>query len=104
MTQAALATCVGEEQRAIGGSVVGEECLRSDALEGVPVESSLEESGGRFALLVRENLDVGEAGVVIDADVGALPARPLSLPPAVSGNAVPRPTDDASELLDVQVQ
>jgi hypothetical protein len=104
MTQAALATGVGEEHRAIGGSVVGEEGLRSDALEGVPVEGSLEESRRRFAFLVRENLHVGKAGVVVDADVGALPARPLTQPPAVSGGAVPRPTDDASELLDVQVQ
>jgi hypothetical protein len=73
MTQAAFATSFCEEERAIGGAVVSEECLRRDALEGIPMEGSVEEAGRRLAFLVREDLHVGEAGVVVDADVGTLP-------------------------------
>ena len=47
-----------------------------DAAVGEPGDRSFEEPDGGDGAFVGEDLDVGEAGGVIDADVDGFPARP----------------------------
>src|SRR3954449_618722 len=61
-----------------------------------------EEGGDGFLALVVEDLDVGQARAVVDADVHELPADPAAARRAVAVDAMPGPPD-APELLDVDV-
>jgi transposase len=83
---------------AVAGSVVGEAALNADPHALEPGRRPLQEAGGGRALLVGQDLRVGQAGGVIDADVDELPAggsQPLcpdlELALAVARDPVPAP-------------
>ena len=65
----------------------------------------LQEGGGGGRRLVGQLLDVGDAAVVVDGDVAAVPTQTVvrvSLTPAVS--AMPTAGADATERLGVEVE
>jgi hypothetical protein len=79
----------------VAEAVVGHQPLRDDALLGEEDERALDEAGDRRCLLVGVELDVGEAGVVVDDRVREVVAEPrLRSHPlaralrAVAGNTV----------------
>src|ERR1700752_5081888 len=60
--------------RDVGVAVVGHDPLDSDVASSVPGHAAAEKSDGRLGPFVGKHLRVGEARVVIDADVSELPA------------------------------
>src|SRR4051794_14119073 len=101
----------GVGDRDVGGAVVGHQLLDLDPVGAVEGERPSQKADRGGCLLVRQDLHVGKASGVIDADVDPLPARaqspafaPLDLRVAPAGNAVPRSLGaDPAELLDVDV-
>jgi len=98
----------------VGGPVVGHHAFDPDPVSGVEGKRALEEADGRRRSLVGEDLDVGQAGEVIDGDVDALPADLLAANPGgvgpcstprsgAPGDPFARAALDAPELLDVDV-
>jgi hypothetical protein len=77
---------------AIAGPVIGHQPLDDDALRGEPGDSALQKADGLVALAV-EDLDVGQAGAVIDSDVEELPADPATGRGPVVVDPVARPAD-----------
>src|SRR3954465_13897250 len=63
---------------AVARAVVGHEPLDHDAVAGEPAVGAPEEGGDGFLALVVEDLDVGQARAVVDADVHELPADPAA--------------------------
>src|SRR5215218_4063506 len=102
----------GVDRRAITGAVVGHHGLDGDAVAGVERDRALQESDGRGRLLIGEDLDVGQPGRVIDADMHEFPAdlsaavfAVAALQPAVAVYAMAGAALwDPAELLDVDVQ
>lgn len=88
---------------AVSRSVVGEESARDGAAVGEEAEGSLEKARGGLAPFIGENFDVGQPGVIIDADVGKLPTDASDTRAAISIDTVAW-TSDASQLLDVRVK
>jgi len=100
--------------RDVGGSVVGHQPLHRDPVRAVEGHRPSQEADRGGRLLVGQDLGVGEAGGVVDADVDPLPAD-LATPaarrvdggavaPAPPGHAVPGPVRaDAAEFLHVDV-
>ena len=77
----------------IGRSVVGEDPFDGDAVVSEPCDGAFEHADRGDCLLVRADLDVGDAGVVVDDGVEAIPvaadvADPASL--ARAADAVAR--------------
>jgi hypothetical protein len=102
----------GVQGGAIAGAVVAHYALNGDAVAGVERDSSSQEADGGGGFLVGEDLDVGQAGGVVDADVHELPAdrflallarAALQTPVAVNAMAGAAGRDPA-EFLDVDVQ
>ena len=99
-------------RRAVGGAVVGHHALDLDAVGGVEGDRAAQERDRGRGLLVGEDLDVGQAGGVVDADVHELPAARCRARRRVARRGVwlalcrvtrcPAPRDPA-ELLDVDV-
>ena len=67
-----------------------------------PAQRPDEEAGDRPALLVRQDLDVGEPGGVVDRDVDELPACTLRALAAIAGDPM-ADAPEAGELLDIEV-
>jgi hypothetical protein len=92
---------------AVGQRVVGHDRLDgAGALLGHPGGGALQDGGGDVAAVVAVNLDVGQAAVVIDDDVGELGPRRavvLEVHAAVTVRPVPRRLI-ARQLLGVHVQ
>src|SRR5215212_8391925 len=65
----------GVHGRAIASAVVAHHALDGDAVTGVKSDRAPEKPGRCGRLLVGEDLDVGQARGVVDADVYVLPAR-----------------------------
>ena len=101
--------------RDVGGTVVCDDCLEADAVAAVEGDGAAKECNRGRCLLVREDLGIGEAAVVVDGDVDVLPAGGVVdtacvvgvaagvvliavVAPALAGTA-----DDPAELLDVDV-
>ena len=86
----------------IGEGVVGHDALDGHVVSFEPLGGAAEELGRSLAALGVEDLGVGEAGMVVDADMEVLPAAatPTAAPAAADAvaNAV-----DAAELLGVDV-
>jgi hypothetical protein len=98
--------------RDVGGAVVGHQSLHLDPVGAVEADRPPQEADRGGRLLVGQDLDVGQAGGVVDADVDPLPAghapavttTTLELAPAVAGDPMPRPLDaDPAQFLDVDV-
>jgi len=89
---------------AVAGAVVGHDPLDAHALGGEPGDGATEEPDAGGALLIVEDLDVGEAAGVIDGDVHDVPPGPIGAPvaalAAMGGQAG---TVEPAELLDVDV-
>ena len=89
--------------RAVASPVVGHDALDGDAELAVVRDHLQEEVHRRVLALVRADCRMTEAGVVIDADMQALPANAAHPVPAVAGHTMTRPLD-AAELLGVEMQ
>jgi hypothetical protein len=97
---------------AITRAVVAHDPLDGDAVAAVERDGAAQEADRGGGLFVGQDLDVGEAGGVVDADVDELPADGLlavlaraALQPPVAVNTVPGPAGrDPSERLDVDLQ
>jgi hypothetical protein len=102
-----VADAVGGEERgevggAVAAAVVGEDALDGGAVVGVGGDHP---SGKRDAVvrsLVGVQLDLGDPGVIVDGDVGVLPADPVAALRSVAQDAL-SDLPEAAELLDVQV-
>ena len=100
------------DRRAVGGAIVGKQALHGDPVASEEGDCAPQETGcGRGAFVV-EDLDVGEAAVVVDRDVDVVPAGvsgaaavdcDLALAGAAAADAVTDTAADAAELLDVDV-
>lgn len=64
----------------------------------------LKEGSGVFLVFGAEGLDVAQAGVIVDADVDMFPASPAFLSPSVSRDPMADASDDAAQLLDIDVK
>lgn len=101
VADAQLATGDGMDHRAVGGAVVGHYSLDLHAALCEPSHRPSQKRSGGLATFVRQDLDIGEPGGVVDTDMAALPAV------AAAGIPVPgRPFSrclEAAEFLDVDV-
>ena len=93
MAQAQEPAHLAEEARDVTRAVVGHHALDPDALALEPAQGADQEAGDRLALLVRQDLDVGEARGVVDRDVDELPPGTLRALAAIAGD----PVSDAAE-------
>jgi hypothetical protein len=103
----------GVDGRDVGGAVVGEDPLDRDPVAGEEADRSAQEDEGGRRPLVAQDLGVGEAGGVVDADVDELPAggsaasaRSVGEPRGVvlvCREPVPGAAGDPAEPLDVDV-
>jgi hypothetical protein len=85
-------------------AVIGEKASGIDAAGLVPEDGPLEEGSGVFLVFGAERLDVAQAGMIVDADVDMFPARLAFLSPPVSRDPMADASDDAAQLLDVDVK
>src|SRR5436190_14559639 len=114
MAQPELATGPGVNRRAIAGTVVAHHPLDGDPHGAKPLAGAPDKARGRLPTLIAQDLGVGEAGGIVDADVDELPAGSAQKAPMVAdpGTVGPDPAvaghpvagnDDPPELLDVDV-
>src|SRR5690606_25215333 len=92
-----------EGTRAVALGVVREDPLGPDAETREPTQRALEEGRGTRSVLSGQDLGVGQARVVIDANEDRLPACALAAPAAIAVDPVPDPLDPP-ELLRIDVQ
>jgi len=103
VTEGELGARFLEEPRAIAVAIVGEQLLRSNAPLSEPTNRSAKEGGRVDLALVGQDLHVGQAAVVVDADVSELPAGARTGPSPIAVDAVADAAESA-ELLGVEVQ
>ncbi len=87
----------------VGLGVVGEHPLDDDPLLGVPGDCATQKRGAVAFARAREDLAVGEPGVVVDGDVQMLPTRPPGAVDAVAADPL-ADLPEAAEFLRVHVQ
>src|SRR5262245_4910231 len=102
MPEPRTVTALGEDMRPIPRSVIGQDPAHPDPQAAVPGERPPEERGDGHALLIGQDLDVGQSGGVIDRHVDVLPADAPDLSPPIAGDAMADATDPP-EFLDIQV-
>ena len=73
---------------------------KPDGLE--PVQRADEEDCGGVSFLVLPHLDIGEAAVIVDADMDEVPARALEAFGAIAGDAVAG-APEVGQLLEVEM-
>src|SRR5205814_6949218 len=91
---------------AVGEGVVGDDALDGgDAVGGEVGGGAEREAGGGGAFFVRQDLGVGEPGVVVDGGVDVVVAGPAGLPGPGAAAAGPpaAAAGDLAELFDVEV-
>ena len=66
-----------KDARSIPAAVVGEDALTRDAPGAIPGDGALEKGAAAQAPLIRQDLHVGQARVIVDGDVHVLPATRL---------------------------
>src|SRR5207249_1260502 len=92
----------------VAGAVVGHDTLDGDAEALVVGDGCAQEGDGAFLLFVGKDGSGRNSGVVVDGDVGELPAGPLSpasgvaLAAAIAGDAMADGIEPA-ELFDVDM-
>jgi hypothetical protein len=103
------------DRSALGGAVVGQHALDRESVPGEELDCPPQEGDDRGRLVIAENFGVGQARVVVDRDVHALPACDLARDPrrvcSLGATAPIGHTDDPGtgavldppELLDVDV-
>src|SRR5215211_11179 len=70
----------GMDGGAVAGAVIAHHALHGDAVAGVERDGAAQEPDRGRGLLVAENLHVGQAGGVVDADMHELPALRRAAP------------------------
>jgi hypothetical protein len=63
----------GECERFVAGAVVGHDAIDFDVERAEVEDGGLEEGDGAVLLLVGEDVDAGESGMIVDGDVNELP-------------------------------
>ncbi len=93
-----------ECDRSVAASVIGHDAIDLDAEAFEVGHGGLEEGDGTLLLLVGEDVDAGDAGMVVDGDVSELPtnAAMIALAAPISGDAVASFLE-TTEFLDVDV-
>jgi len=91
-----------EDVRDITRAVIGHEATDADAVATEPGQGTPEELYTRDPLLIGQDLDVGQAGGIIDGHVHELPADAPHAAAPIAMDAMPDAADSA-ELLDVEV-
>src|SRR5690606_15941188 len=66
-------------------------------------QGALEEGDGRQSFLVRQDLDVGQAGGVVDRHVSVLPSRSPIPFRSIAGRSMARSLAPSTERLDIEV-
>ena len=89
--------------RAVGVAVVCHQPLDRDAVGTVEADGAAQEADRRDRPFIAQDLDVGKAGGVVDADVDELPATAAGRVPAAGVGAVTEAALDRAQLLDVDV-
>ena len=102
VAQAQQAACLAEQAGDVARTVVGHHAFDPDAEASEPAQGAHQEAGHGLALLVGQDLDIGEPRGVVDRHVHELPADPAVLAAPIAGDAVTDVTE-AGELLDVEV-
>jgi hypothetical protein len=102
VAQAERLAGLAEEMAAVAGAVVGHDPAHADAVAGEPDHCPSEEARAAVAGLVVQDLDIGEPGMVVDADVDKLPADAIVLAAPGPGDAMAGLVE-AGELLDVEM-
>ena len=92
-------TGVAKGAAEISRAVVGHDPLDGHPKGREPGDGALEEGHGTFLALVRQDLGVGEARGVVDADMQEVPADPAAALGSITGEAMTG-TVDPVELLD----
>src|SRR5712691_2935723 len=92
----------GEDVGEVAGAVVGHKAADPDAVAAKPGQGAPEKPHARDALLIGQDLDVGQPGGIIDGHVHELPADAAHPAAAIARDAVPDAPDPA-ELLDVDM-
>ena len=106
---AGVLECLVEGFGPVAGAVVGQDPLDGDALAGEPGLGPGPEPGGGVLALIAEDLDVGQAGVVVDGVVDVVIPTPAGGSATVayslgaSDHAVAAAVGDPAQLLDVDV-
>src|ERR1700687_1000596 len=103
MTRREAGAGLGEEARLVGRPVVGQKAPSHDAALTKPGYRPTQEGGGGFLELVGKDLDVGQTRMVVDTDMGELPAAASLVASPHARDAIADAVD-APELLGVQVQ
>jgi hypothetical protein len=85
-----------------GATYLHEIYTRADPMGGEEGQRPGEEGAGALLLLVGQDLGVGEAGSIVDADMDEVPADALVPAAAVAGDTVADAVDPA-ELLGIDV-
>jgi hypothetical protein len=93
-----VAKGVGDVSR----SVVGEDAFDNDAQPAIVGDGAAKEVHTGDAAFVREDLDVRDAGSIVDRDMHVFPARTADGVTAIAGDPV-SDAHDARQLLHVQV-
>lgn len=65
---------LGEQARGRGAATIGHFAFHDDAALAEPAQGTRHEAGGSGALSIRQGLDIGQAGRIIDGGANALPA------------------------------
>ena len=88
----------------VAASVAGHDAIDGDAEVAIIGDGLFEEGYGTFLFLVWEDVDAGDAGVVVDGDVCELPsdATSVALSVPVASDAMAGPAEFA-EFFDVDV-
>jgi hypothetical protein len=92
----------GKDARDVAVAVVGEHAADPDAAGGKPARDAPDKSDGRRRALIRQDLRIGHATVVINRDVDVFPAGALHAQMAVAMNAMAGP-DNAGQGLDIEM-
>lgn len=92
------------ESRAVSGPVVGHDSLDVDPSAAKGLDGTQQESGAAFLGFVRQDLDVAQAGVIVDTDMNEVPPDSCR---AMMPTFACDPVSDAlnsPQFLDVDVQ
>src|SRR5262245_1572456 len=102
MSHAGTGPALREDVGPIPRAIVGQDPAHPDSQAAVPRERPPEKRGDGHALLIGQDLDVGQPRGVIDRHMDVLPADAPDLAPSIAGDAM-ADAADPPEFLDVQV-
>ncbi len=92
-----------DKVRSVSGAIVRKQAQGSDTSSCKPLEGMIQKALCGLSALIGQNLDVGQAGVIIDADVGELPADAFDSRAPIAVDAVTH-ASDTSQFLGIGMQ